>query len=127
MYSLGRTLVLAGLAASASACLVNVQHVDDPAPAFARAQAEAAKVQGTGKPGSLNVLVYDPSDRELVSVSAPLWLVRKAGNLALDDDGDEGVQFARLCLLPENLEKAGRGVVVEVDEEEGDHVLVWLR
>lgn len=128
MHRLPRTLVLAGLACSASACFVDVRHVDDPAPAFSKALAEAARVQGTGTPGSLHVLVYDPSDRELVSVNAPLWVVRKAGNIAIgDDEDDEGKQFARLCLLPENLQKAGRGVVVEVDEEEGDHVLVWLR
>ncbi len=121
-------VLVASLTLGLSGCLVNVSRVDDPAPAFSKALAEAARVQGTGKPGSLNVLVYDPSDRELVSVSAPLWLVRKAGAIAFDDDSeDQGQQFARLCLLPENLEKAGRGVLVEVDEEGGDHVLVWLR
>jgi hypothetical protein len=128
MHRLWRILVVTGLAASVSGCLVNVRQVDDPAPAFAKAHAEAASVQGTGKPGSLNVLVYDPTDHALVRVSAPLWLVRKAGDIAIgDEEGDEGKQFARLCLRPENLEKAGRGVVVEVDEEQGDHVLVWLR
>jgi hypothetical protein len=121
-------LILA-LAVGGCGCLVSVRHdVDDPAPQFARALAEAARVQGTGKPGSLNVLVYDPAERELVSVNAPLWLVRQAGSLALRrEDDDEGTRFARLCLKPENLEKAGRGVVVEVDEEGGDRVLVWLR
>lgn len=121
-------MLLAGLSLALSGCLVNVRRVDDPAPAFSKALAEAAKVQGTGKPSSLNVLVYDTKDREMVSVSAPLWLVRKAGDIALDDDSeDDGQRFARLCLLPENLARAGRGVVVEVDEEGGDRVLVWLR
>ncbi len=109
---------------------MSVRHVvsGDAAHAFAKARAEAAKVQGTGQPGHLNVLVYDPDDQELVSVGAPLWLVRKVGDVALSDDaGDEGTRFARLCLKPENLEKAGRGVLVEVDEDDGEHVLVWLR
>jgi hypothetical protein len=106
---------------------VTTQHVADARPAFAKAMAEAAKVQGTGEPGHLNVLVYDRNDQELVSVSAPLWLVRKVGDVALSEDGDDGSRFARLCLQAENLRKAGRGVLVEVDEEDGDHVLVWLR
>lgn len=119
------------LATGSTGCLVNVKHVADAGPAFAKARAEAAQVQGTGRPSHLNVLVYDPdNDGELVSVSAPLWLVRKVGDMALRDDGDgdeEGTRFARLCLKPENLDKAGRGVLVEVDEDEGEHVLVWLR
>jgi hypothetical protein len=116
------TLVLGG-------CLVSVKTVDDGAPHLARARAEAARVQGqAGQPGHLNVVVYDPSDHELVSVSAPLWLVRKVGNMALgDDEGHDGEAFARRCLLPENLAKAGRGVLLEVDEEAGDQVLIWLR
>ncbi len=27
----------------------------------------------------------------------------------------------------EDIEKAGRGILVEVEEEDGDQVLVWLR
>ena len=40
---------------------------------------------------------------------------------------DDGEAFARRCLLPENLAKAGRGILLEVDEEGGDQVLIWLR
>ena len=129
MNALVRLAGVTTLALVLGGCLVSVKTVDDGAPHFARARAEASQIQGqSGQPGHLNVLVYDPSDHELVSVSAPLWLVRKVGNMALgDDDGDEGEAFARRCLLPENLAKAGRGVLLEVDEEGGDQVLIWLR
>lgn len=127
MHALVRAVGVSTLALALGGCLVSVKTVDDGAPHFARARAEAARVQGqAGQPGHVNVLVYDPSDHELVSVSAPLWLVRKVGNVALGNAGDDEA-FARRCLLPENLAKAGRGVLLEVDEEDGDQVLIWLR
>jgi hypothetical protein len=120
------------LALSSAACLVDIRHdVADPTAAFRKAREAAARVQGgKGTPHHLNVLVYDAGDRELVSVSAPLWLVRKVGGIALRDeneDDDEGMELARRCLDPANLEKAGLGVLVEVEEDEGDQVLVWLK
>jgi hypothetical protein len=118
------------LALSSAACLVDIRHdVDDPNPAFRKAREAAARVQGAnGSPHHLNVLVYDASDRQLVSVSAPLWLARKVGSLALHDEHDDtGIAFARRCLDPANLDKAGLGVLVEVEEDEGDQVLVWLK
>jgi hypothetical protein len=98
------------LALSSWACLVDIRHdVDDPSAAFRKAREAAARVQGEkGPPHHLNVLVYDAGDRELVSVSAPLWLARKLGGMALHDehDADEGIELARRCLDPANLEKA---------------------
>ena len=112
-------------------CLVDIRHdVADPESAFQKAREEAARVQGQpGPPHHLNVLVYDRGDRELVSVSTPLWLARKVGGLALEDarDDDDGAALARRCLAPENLAKAGLGVLVEVEEDEGNQVLVWLK
>jgi len=128
MKMLVRAAGVVTLALLLGGCLVSVKTVDDGAPHFARARAEASRVQGQpGQPGHLNVLVYDPSDHELVSVSAPLWLVHKVGDMALGDESGDGEAFARRCLLPENLAKAGRGVLLEVDEEGGDQVLIWLR
>ena len=125
------TPLLALAALLTSGCLVDIRHdVADPQGAFRKARAEAARVQGQpGSPGQLNVLVYDRDERELVSVSAPLWLARKVGGIALADEknDDEGADLARRCLAKENLAKAGRGVLVEVEEDEGDQVLVWLK
>jgi hypothetical protein len=108
---------------------VDIRHdVDDPTPVFRKAREAAARVQGEkGSPQHLNVLVCDASDRELVSVSAPLWLARKVGSLALHDERNDGIEFARRCLDPANLDKAGLGVLVEVEADEGDQVLIWLR
>ena len=81
----------------------------------------------------MNVLVFEPDDQQLVKVSIPLWLARKiakheGGEM---DEGDEvGERVQRRLehrLKLEDLEKAGRGTVVEVEDDDGSQVLVWLR
>ncbi|MFI5183923.1 MAG: hypothetical protein ACHQNV_05970 [Vicinamibacteria bacterium] len=124
------------LAAMFSAgCLVDIHHVSDPRPAFEKARAEAQAVQG--KPGpahELNVLTYDPGDQELVRVRVPMWLARKLGHEATedaswnDDSGEDRVERAvKRHVTLKDLERAGCGVLVEVQEEDGEQVLIWLR
>ncbi len=123
----------AGLAALLStACLVEVHQVADPQEAFRRARSEAGRYQGQPGPGrELNVLAYDGNDHELVKISLPLWLVRKIDREGddLDLDGRSGRLSGHLRrhLTLKDIEKAGLGILVEVEEEGGDQVLVWLR
>jgi hypothetical protein len=109
---------------------VDVRHVDDPVPAFREARAEASKLQGRAGPAHrVNVLVFDEGDRKLVKVSVPLWLVRKIGKDGEIDFGEEAGDVAegiRPRLRLEDIEKAGLGILVEVEEDGGDQVLVWL-
>jgi len=113
-----------------AACLVDVEKVSNPGPAFAKARREAAQAarQG-GRADSLNVLAYDPEDQELVRVSVPMWLVRKMdcddSDLDLGDDKTRRKLERHLRL--EDIQKAGPGLLVEVEEEGGEQVLVWLR
>ena len=125
-------LILAGVVEAG--CLVNIQHVQDAAPAFREARSEALRFQGRPGPArQLNVLAYDPDDRELVRVSVPMWLARKAaGHVDWDDvhlGGDDEAGFPRVKRrVPiEVLDKAGLGILAEVDEDGGEQVLVWLR
>jgi hypothetical protein len=128
------SLILA--AVLGAGCLVDVRRVSDPGPAFREAREEAARVQG--KPGparSLNVLVYEADERKLVRVSLPIWLVKKIQHEVDDDDfdwDDDDVpartgRRVRRHLRLEELEKAGLGLLVEVEEDDGARVLVWLR
>jgi hypothetical protein len=116
-----------------TACFVEVHKVADPRAAFEKAKAEAQRYQGQPGPGhELNVLVYDGHDGELVQVSLPLWLVRKidreGGDLELDGPEGRVKDHLRRHLRLRDIEKAGLGILVEVEEEEsGDQVLVWLR
>ncbi len=125
--------VLGGLLATG--CFVSVSHVSNPSAAFEEARREAARV--TGRPGparSLQVLVYDPGDRELVRVSLPMWLVRKLDHEVDWDDedwdaegGDKVRHALRGRLTLRDLEKSALGTLIEVEEEDGEQVLVWLR
>jgi hypothetical protein len=132
-----RGLAVAALSLGEAACLVQITHVTDPRPIFGEARMEAERL--TGRPGrahELNVLVWNRDDRELVRVSLPMWIVRKAErHIDWDDDdafdGDrrakDHVREALGHVRLEDLEKAGLGILAEVEEEGGNQVLVWLR
>lgn len=126
-----------GLAILTAGCFVEVRHIDDPTPAFARARAEArSAARRPGRADQVNVLVYEKDDRQLVKVSLPLWIARKIAKhegAEIDQgEGDDAVG-ARVRgrlehrLRFEDLEKAGRGMLLEVDDDDGSQVLVWLR
>jgi hypothetical protein len=125
--------ILGGLLGSG--CFVSVTHVSNPSAAFDEARREAARFAGRPGPArSLQVLVYDPGDRELVRVSLPMWLVRKLEHEAdwnddeWDDQGGDKVRHAlRGRLSLRDLEKSALGTLIEVEEEDGEQVLVWLR
>jgi hypothetical protein len=125
--------ILGGLLATG--CFVSVTHVSNPSAAFEEARREAARVAGRPGPArSLQVLVYDPGDRELVRVSLPMWLVRKLEHeVDLDDEdwdgegGDKVRHALRGRLSLRDLEKSALGTLIEVEEEDGEQVLVWLR
>ena len=136
---MGRRLVtvlaLALAAVLETGCLVSIDHVDDPAAAFAAAKREAERFAGKKGPAHhVNVLVWDRNDREMVKVSVPMWLARKFENAHAewqeDDSDDPESRVARRVkrhVSLKDLEKAGLGVLVEVEEDEGDRVLIWLR
>ncbi|HEY3119764.1 MAG TPA: hypothetical protein VGL15_04010 [Vicinamibacteria bacterium] len=133
---MGRPGVLVSLAAVAlgTGCLVQIDHVADPGPAFRRARAEALRIAGTGRPHEVSVLAYDAGERELVRVTVPLWLVKKAQrHVDWEEDALAGRHGrARVAerlrhLNWKDLEAAGRGILVEAEEDGGEQVLIWLR
>ena len=131
-------LLVAAIAAGAlsSGCLVQIEHVRDPGPHFEAARREAARFQGRRGPAKeLNVLVYDAAEQKLVRVSLPMWLARKIeSRVDWDRDGardsDDTHRVERSVRRHVNLreiEKAGLGLLVEVEDDDGEQVLVWLR
>jgi len=123
------------LGLSQAACVVQTTHVSDPGPIFDAARAEAERLNGRkGRPHEVNVLVWDPDERQIVRVSVPMWIARRAASHIDQDNADTGddhgrdsVQNALRRVRLEDIEKAGLGVLVEVAEPDGDQVLVWLR
>ena len=126
-------VMAAGLSAG---CLIQVNHCTNADAAFREARAEAQRIVGrSGSARQVNVLVFDPDDEKLVRIQVPMWLAKKVYRTAegganeIDfDDGERDVarQLRRRVRL-EDLEKAGPGILVEVEEDDGQQVLVWLR
>jgi hypothetical protein len=86
----------------------------------------------SGPPESLHVLVYDRKEARLVRASVPLWIVDKIDEEGIDLDGeidlDDGTaERVHRHLRLSELKDAPLGPLVEVDEEDGDQVLVWLK
>ncbi|HWX23935.1 MAG TPA: hypothetical protein VN083_02785 [Vicinamibacteria bacterium] len=129
---MGKIRLLAVLlgATLGSGCIVEINHTTDPSGAFREAREEAARIQGLpGRAHNVKVLVYDPHEEKLIRVSVPLWLARK---FAEDEKGDkddaQGISGRlRGHVDLGELEKAGRGALVEVEDDGGERVLVWLR
>jgi hypothetical protein len=129
-------LMVAMAALLETGCIVQITKVADPRPIFQQARLEAGRY--AGKPGrarEVNVLVYEPGEGQLIRVSVPVWLVKKMerhvdwDDIDVDDDDDaEHVRrILKRRLRMEDIEKAGLGMLVEVDEEDGEQVLVWLK
>jgi len=124
-----RLLAAVAVTVLSAACLVNVEEVSDPGPAFAEARREAARVEGrAGPPDSLQILVYDRKDGQLVRVSVPMWIVETIDDEEIDLDlDDETARRVHRHLRLSDLKDAPLGPIVEVEEEDGDQVLVWLK
>jgi hypothetical protein len=117
-------------------CFVDVSHVSDPEPAFRKARAEAEALAGRQGPArSVQVLVYDPGERELVRVSVPMWIARRIeeesdwDEIELDesDGGDRALRALRGRISLKDLERSALGTLIEVEDEDGEQVMVWLR
>ena len=131
-------VLMAALAAVLeTGCIVQITKVADPRPLFEQARREAGRYAGRpGRAHEVNVLVYEKDEGQLIRVSLPIWLVKKLeehadrGDIDIDVD-DEDVDHVRRVLKRrlsvEDLEKAGLGTLIEVNEEDGEQVLVWLK
>jgi hypothetical protein len=140
---LQRLAIAAALACTSLGCLVNVSHVSNPDRYFDEARRTANAVAGRQGPArELRVLVYDADERKLVRVEVPLGLVaRLADNQDFDWDfdfdshdlcrsGSRGCAEARRKLRKfrgRDLDKLPLGPLVEVTEDDGERVFVYLR
>lgn len=80
--------------------------------------------RNAGEVATFNVLAWDADDGALVSVSVPMWLLRmKSGPISFGEyiaDLDE--QAVRLG--PEDLQRYGPGVLLDIESPDGDLVLL---
>lgn len=128
-------LMVAMAALLETGCIVQITKVADPRPIFQQARLEAGRYAGRpGRAREVNVLVYEPDEGQLIRVSLPIWLVKKMehhvdwDDIDVDDEDAEHVKrVLKRRIRLEDIEKAGLGMLVEVDEEDGEQVLVWLK
>ena len=83
-----------------------------------------------GRANSIRVLVYEASERQIVKVSAPFWLVNTCMDIGVKAaDEEEGFEFDERYDFDwrdiKDLEKLGPGLLVEIEDEESK-VLIWL-
>ena len=128
-------LMVAMAALLETGCIVQITKVADPRPMFQQARLEAARYAGRpGRAREVNVLVYEADEGQLIRVSLPIWLVKRMehhvdwDDIDVDDEDAEHVKrVLKRRIRLEDIEKAGLGMLVEVDEEDGEQVLVWLK
>jgi hypothetical protein len=127
------TVAVVALAVMETGCYVTTTRVADAGPVFAQARLEAVRQAGrTGRASQINVLVYDPKDERLIRVSVPMWLAKKLDHaewkdVELDDDTEDVGRLLRKRIRLADLERAGLGTYVDVEEDDGEQVLVWLK
>lgn len=123
-----RVLAVVAAALLGVGCYLEIDTVDDPDPAFAEARRQASRVEGRpGPPKHLRALVYDHEEGELVRARLPVGVVETMGDDEIDLElGEEAEGRLRARLRSCDLKNAPLGPLVEVDEEDGDKVLVWL-
>ena len=80
---------------------------------------------GTRRPDTLNVMAYDPRDDRVVRVDLPFWLLRLKMRGNRIDLGNSNVDFAKLRLTVEDLERFGPTLILDQKDTDGSRVLVW--
>jgi hypothetical protein len=78
---------------------------------------------------ALHVMVWDPSEERVVSLSIPFWLIRMTNGrpIKLSANGDGHDVTPHLKITAEDLERFGPGLILEHRDEDGQRVLVWAK
>jgi hypothetical protein len=76
---------------------------------------------------TLHVLVWDPQDDELASVSIPWWIVRMKSGPIEFSSYTSGFDDESVNLRPDDIEKYGPGIILEVPAPNGARVLLWAQ
>lgn len=82
-----------------------------------------------GRADSIQMLVYEASERQIVKVSAPFWLINTCMDIGIKAADEEGFEFDERYDFDwsdiKDIEKLGPGLLVEIEDEESK-VLIWL-
>lgn len=94
---------------------------------FVRTNTDRPSAGQRPMPEELHVLAFDPSDRRIVRLRVPFWLLRfKTGGATIDLNGNR-MELEDLKLSVEELERYGPSLIVDHLAPDGDRVLVWSK
>lgn len=98
----------------------------DGRPEYSGGQKPAA-VANPGSLSHMHVIAWDDDDRQLARVSIPFWVLRlKSGPIEFGSYAS-GFDDHGVDLTPEDLERFGPGILIDMDGPRGSHVLVWTQ
>ncbi|HVD94282.1 MAG TPA: hypothetical protein VNC21_18425, partial [Vicinamibacterales bacterium] len=80
---------------------------------------------GSQRPETLNFMAYDPRDDRVVRMDLPFWLLRFKMRGNRIDLGNSNVDFAKLRLTVEDLERFGPTLILDRKDRDGSRVLIW--
>lgn len=112
-----------------------VENVRNPSRYFDQAYSEIERIHRLdphreGTPRRVKVLIYDASERKLIRIAAPFWLVETCADIGERASQDrEEMDFAKRYDFDwgglEDLEKVGPGLLAEIDDHR-NKILVWI-
>lgn len=83
------------------------------------------------KPEVMIVMAWDPQDERIVRVRLPFWLLhlgsrnRRGGSLNLGSNSR--IDFERLSISVQDLERLGPALIVDHRSSHGERVLIWTQ
>jgi hypothetical protein len=110
--------------------------VNNPHTYFKRANRQIEKIHRyfpnrQGKPSRIFVLLYNQNSREMIQISAPIWLANACMEVGMsaveesdDFDFEERYDFDWSGI--KDVSRIGPGLLLEVDDEK-NKILIWLR
>jgi hypothetical protein len=76
---------------------------------------------------SLHVLVWDPDDGALSRFTLPFWLLRLKSDPIRFGAYASGLDDDAVDLRPDDIEKYGPGIILDMASRSGDRVLLWAQ
>lgn len=90
-------------------------------------EARASMPQSQQRLETLHILAWDSREQKLASVDVPWWLIRlKSGPIEFSSYAS-GLDDGGVKLRPEEIEKHGPGIIVEMTVDRGSRVLLWAQ
>jgi hypothetical protein len=78
---------------------------------------------------ALHVMVWDPSEERVVTMTIPFWLIRMTNGrpIKLSANGEDREVTPHLKITADDLERFGPGLILEHRDGDGKRVLVWAK